>query len=38
MEELQFVWGWQPALYLFLGGAFLFSAYSLWKRDKDNRR
>ena len=20
MEELQFVWGWQPALYLFLGG------------------
>lgn len=25
-------------LYLFLGGVFLFSAYSLWKKDKDNRR
>mgnify|MGYP000010195234 FL=1 len=25
-------------LYLVLGGAFLFSAYSLWKKDKDNRR
>lgn len=25
-------------LYLVLGGAFLFSAYWLWKKDKDNRR
>lgn len=25
-------------LYLVLGGAFLFSAYSLRKKDKDNRR
>lgn len=25
-------------LYLFLGDVFLFSAYSLWKKDKDNRR
>ena len=25
-------------LYLSLGGVFLFSAYSLWKKDKDNRR
>lgn len=25
-------------LYLVLGGAFLISAYSLWKKDKDNRR
>lgn len=25
-------------LYLVLGGAFLFSAYSLWKKGKDNRR
>lgn len=25
-------------LYLCLGGAFLFSAYSLWKKNKDNRR
>ena len=23
---------------VFVGGAFLFSAYSLWKKDKDNRR
>ena len=26
------------SLYLVLGGAFLFSAYSLWKKGKDNRR
>lgn len=25
-------------LYLALGGAFLFSAYLLWKKDRDNRR
>ena len=25
-------------LYLVLGGAFLISAYFLWKKDKDNRR
>lgn len=25
-------------LYLFLGGVFLFSAHSLWKKDKNNRR
>ena len=25
-------------LYPVLGGAFLFSAYSLWKKGKDNRR
>lgn len=25
-------------LYLAMGGAFLFSAYSLWKKNKDNRR
>lgn len=25
-------------MYLVLGGAFLFSAYSLGKKDKDNRR
>lgn len=25
-------------MYVVLGGAFLFSAYSLWKKDKDNRR
>lgn len=25
-------------LYLALGVAFLFSAYSLWKNEKDNRR
>lgn len=25
-------------LYLVFGGTFLFSAYSLWKKDKDNRR
>ena len=25
-------------LYTFLAGAFLYSAYSLWKKDKDNRR
>lgn len=25
-------------LYLGLGSVFLFSAYSLWKNDKDNRR
>lgn len=25
-------------LYLFLGGAFLYSVYSLWKKGKDDRR
>lgn len=25
-------------LYIFLGGVFLFSAYSLWEKDKNNRR
>lgn len=25
-------------LYIFLGGSFLYSAYSIWKKDKDNRR
>ena len=25
-------------LYLALGAVFLFSAYSLWKKNKDNRR
>lgn len=25
-------------LYIFLGGVLLFSAYSLWKKDKNNRR
>ena len=25
-------------LYIFLGGLLLFSAYSLWKKDKNNRR
>lgn len=25
-------------LYIFLGGVFLYSAYSIWKKDKDNRR
>lgn len=25
-------------LYLFLGAMFLFSAYLLWKKDKDDRR
>jgi len=25
-------------LYLFLSGVFLFSAHSLWKKDKNNRR
>ena len=25
-------------MYLFLSGAFLFSAYSLWKKEKENRR
>ena len=25
-------------LYIFLGGVFLFSAYSLWEKDKKNRR
>lgn len=25
-------------LYIFLGGVLLFSAYSLWEKDKNNRR
>ena len=25
-------------LYVFLGGAFLYSAYSIWKKEKNNRR
>ena len=25
-------------LYIFLGGVFLYSAYSIWKKEKDNRR
>lgn len=25
-------------LYIFLGGVFLLSAHSLWKKDKNNRR
>ena len=25
-------------LYIFLGGVHLFSAYSLWEKDKNNRR
>lgn len=25
-------------LYIFLGGVLLFSAHSLWKKDKNNRR
>lgn len=25
-------------LYIFLGGVFLYSAYSIWKNEKDNRR
>lgn len=25
-------------MYVVLGGVFLLSAYSLWKKDKDNRR
>ncbi len=25
-------------MYLALGGVFLFSAYSIWKKEKDNRR
>ena len=24
-------------LYIFLGGSFLYSAYSIWKKDKENR-
>lgn len=41
MEELQFVWGWQPALYLFLGGvgagAFL-AAGVLFLTDREHNR
>ena len=25
-------------LYILLGGSFLYSAYSIWNKDKDNRR
>lgn len=25
-------------LYVFLGGVFLYSAYSIWKKEKNNRR
>ena len=25
-------------LYIFLGGVFLYSAYSIWKKEKDHRR
>lgn len=25
-------------MYLFMGGAFLYSAYSIWKKSKDERR
>ena len=24
-------------LYIFLGGSFLYSAYSIWKKDKEDR-
>lgn len=41
MEELQFIWGWQPALYLFLGGmgagAFI-AAMVLYFRDGQSHR
>jgi formate-dependent nitrite reductase membrane component NrfD len=42
MEELQLVWGWQPALYLFLGGmgagAFIAAAILFLIDDGKNRR
>jgi formate-dependent nitrite reductase membrane component NrfD len=42
MEELQLVWGWQPALYLFLGGmgagAFIVAAVLFLVNKAKNRR
>lgn len=40
LHDLQFRYHEHPVvlLYIFLGGVLLFSAYSLWEKDKNNRR
>lgn len=42
MEQLQMIWGWQPALYLFLGGmgagAFIAAAVLFFKEREGNER
>lgn len=40
LHDLQFRYQNIPfvLLYIFLGGVLLFSAYSLWEKDKNNRR